>query len=73
MKKSSEYLTDLRKKDESDLREMLTGRRGELMELRFSLATGALENPARLGSVRRDIARIQTVLNERRLAGSTAE
>lgn len=73
MKKTSEFLTDLRKKDESDLRELLTGRRSELMELRFSLATGALENPARLGSVRREIARIQTVLNERRLAGTTAE
>lgn len=73
MKKTSEFLADLRKKDAADLSELLTGRRTELMELRFSLATGALENPARLGDVRREIARIQTVLNERRLAGSTAE
>jgi large subunit ribosomal protein L29 len=73
VKKTHDYLADLRKKDVDDVRELLTKRRTELMELRFSQATGALENPARLGDVRREIARIQTVLNERRVAGATAE
>lgn len=39
----------------------------ELFNLRFQLATGQLENPARVGQVRKDIARAKTVLREREL------
>ncbi|MFD2707289.1 MULTISPECIES: 50S ribosomal protein L29 [Salibacterium] len=39
----------------------------ELFNLRFQLATGQLENPARLRNVRKDIARAKTVLREREL------
>ncbi|WP_085520769.1 50S ribosomal protein L29 [Tuberibacillus sp. Marseille-P3662] len=39
----------------------------ELFNLRFQLATGQLENPARIGQVRKDIARAKTVLREREL------
>jgi large subunit ribosomal protein L29 len=57
----------------SDLREMsaeqLQARLGELREerfrLRFRSATEAIENPIRFRTIRRDIARIQTILRER--------
>ncbi|MDX6151390.1 MULTISPECIES: 50S ribosomal protein L29 [Marinococcus] len=39
----------------------------ELFNLRFQLATGQLENPARIRTVRKDIARAKTVLREREL------
>ncbi|SFQ18320.1 50S ribosomal protein L29 [Salibacterium halotolerans] len=39
----------------------------ELFNLRFQLATGQLDNPARLRNVRKDIARAKTVLREREL------
>ena len=41
----------------------------ELFNLRFQKATGKLSNTARPGEVRRDIARIKTILRERELAG----
>jgi large subunit ribosomal protein L29 len=57
----------------ADLRELsaeqLQGRLGELKEerfrLRFRSATEAIENPIRFRTIRRDIARIQTILRER--------
>ena len=63
---------ELRGKDVDDLDKLLGERGKELMDLRFSHATGALENASRLSKVKRDIARIRTVLNERRLASSAA-
>ena len=41
--------------------------KGELFNLRFQLATGQLENPMRVKSVRKDIARVQTILREKEL------
>ena len=41
--------------------------RRELFNLRFQLATGQLDNPARLGQVRRDVARMLTVLRTREI------
>ena len=49
---------DLRKK-ESDLRE-------ELFNLRFQKKVGQMENPLKIRSLRRDIARVQTLMGERR-------
>ena len=40
----------------------------ELFKLRFSLATNGLDNPLKIKEVRRDIAKIKTVLRERELA-----
>jgi len=42
--------------------------RRELLNLRFQLATGQLDNPARIGRVRREIARALTLLRQRDLA-----
>lgn len=66
-------LRDLRSKDADDLAQLLNEKQGELMNMRFQHATGALESTARLGMLKRDIARIHTVLNERRTAGESAE
>ena len=65
-------LKDLRKKDLGDLDRALAEKRTEVMNLRFSLATGALENPSRLGAAKRDVARMLTVIGEKR-ASATPE
>ncbi|GGH60493.1 50S ribosomal protein L29 [Rothia aerolata] len=49
------------------LAEELRKSKEELFNLRFQAATGQLENPGRIRSVKRDIARIYTVLREREL------
>lgn len=53
--------------EEPELSEKLRGAKEELFNLRFQAATGQLENSARLKAVKRDIARIYTVLREREL------
>ncbi|QFT82188.1 50S ribosomal protein L29 [Roseovarius sp. THAF27] len=63
--------TELRDKTPDQLREELSNLKKEQFNLRFQAATGSLENPARIRSVRRDVARIKTVLNEK--AASAAE
>jgi large subunit ribosomal protein L29 len=60
--------TDLRHKSEDELKGELIGLRKEAFNLRFQRATGQLENTARVGQVRRDIARIKTILTEKRKA-----
>jgi large subunit ribosomal protein L29 len=53
---------DLRVKSEDQLREQLLQLKKEQFNLRFQRATGQLENTARVREVRRDIARIKTIL-----------
>ena len=50
-----------------DLEKELSELKSELFKLRFSLATNGLDNPLKVKEVRRDIARIKTVLREREL------
>lgn len=45
----------------------------ELFNLRFQYATGQLKNTSRLGQVRREIARLRTVMRERELAAARGE
>ena len=56
---------ELRNKTPDQLREDLVNLKKEAFNLRFQQATGQLENTARIKSVLRDVARIQTVLNEK--------
>ncbi|WP_262850470.1 50S ribosomal protein L29 [Mumia quercus] len=58
---------DLRSLSAEDLAEKLREAKEELFNLRFQAATGQLENNARLRTVRKDIARIYTVVREREL------
>ena len=53
-----------------ELEKELVELKNELFKLRFSLATHGLDNPMRIKEVRKDIARINTVLTERKLAES---
>ena len=57
---------DLRAKTPDQLTEQLEGLKKEQFNLRFQQASGQLENTARMRAVRRDIARIKTVLHTKR-------
>jgi large subunit ribosomal protein L29 len=59
--------TDLALLDGDELATRLGDARRELFNLRFQLATGQLDNPARVGMVRHDVARILTVLRAREI------
>ena len=56
---------DLRTKTPDQLRDALVGLKKEAFNLRFQKATGQLENTARMRIVRRDAARVLTVLNQK--------
>ncbi len=56
--------TDLRAKSKDELRDELVSLKKEQFNLRFQAASGQLENTARVRQVRRDVARIQTILSE---------
>lgn len=60
--------TELRQMSDAELVEQHDELKEELFNLRFRLATGQLDNYARLGQVRRDVARVLTVQRERELA-----
>ena len=56
---------ELRAKTPDELRDTLKGLKKEAFNLRFQAATNQLENTARIRQVRRDTARVATVLNEK--------
>lgn len=56
---------ELRKLSSSDLNKKVADLKEELFNLRFQLAVGQLENTARIGHVKKTIARIKTILSER--------
>ncbi|VEH94574.1 50S ribosomal protein L29 [Parvimonas micra] len=59
--------------NDSDLQAKLKDLKVELFNLRFQLATGQLENPMRIGGIKKDIARVKTIIRERELnAGKEA-
>ena len=60
--KSNTYVNDLMKKSSADLEKALVEAKKELFNLRFQNATNQLDNTARIREVRKNIARIQTVL-----------
>ena len=59
--------TELRELSLTELDQKLLESKHELFNLRFQLATGKQDNSARLGQVRKEIARISTVLREREI------
>lgn len=60
--KSKKYLEELNVKSVEDLQGELVSAKKELFNLRFQNATGQLENTGRIKEVRKNIARIQTVI-----------
>jgi large subunit ribosomal protein L29 len=69
MAKSTESLRDLA---DGELFDRLAESKEELFNLRFQLVTGQLDNTARLGVVRKQIARIHTEVREREIAAAEA-
>ena len=63
---------DFRAKSADELGTQLTGLKKEQFNLRFQRANGQAENTGRIRVLRRDIARIQTILNEQRRTSAKA-
>jgi large subunit ribosomal protein L29 len=59
---------DIREMSDADLEAKLKENRVELFNLRFQHATGQLDNPGRVGAVKKDIARLHTEVRARQLA-----
>lgn len=64
---------DLRDKTPDQLREQLESLKKEAFNLRFQQATGQLENTSQMRQVRRDAARVKTILTEKARAAASAE
>jgi large subunit ribosomal protein L29 len=62
--KINKYVEDLKTKSAAELKEELVAAKKELFNLRFQNATNQLDNTSRIKEVRRNIARIQTVITE---------
>ena len=64
--KTTKYVEDLRTKSIAELNDELVAAKKELFNLRFQNATNQLDNTSRIKEVRKNIARIQTVINEKK-------
>ena len=63
--KTSKYLEELKTQSVADLNAQLVDAKKELFNLRFQNATNQLDNTSRIKEVRKNIARIQTVITEK--------
>ena len=63
--KINKYVEDLRTKSAAELNDELVAAKKELFNLRFQNATNQLENTSRIKEVRKNIARIQTVIAQK--------
>ena len=63
--KSDKFIEDLRAKSGTELQSDLTAAKKEIFNLRFQNATNQLDNTSRIREVRKNIARIQTVITEK--------
>ncbi len=61
---------ETKQKTDDELKDLLTSLKKESLNLRFQKSSGQLESTARVGDVRHDIARILTVMNQRRHAAA---
>lgn len=66
-------INKIREMSSPDLEKELGELKSELFKLRFSLATNGLDNPMKIKEVKKDIARIKTVLTQRELNGEKVE
>lgn len=64
---------ELRDKTPDQLRDQLVDLKKEAFNLRFQAATSQMENTARMRQVRRDVARVKTILNEKAAAAAGEE
>ena len=61
--------TEIRKMSVSDLEAKLADLKKDLFQLRLQHATNQLDNPVKIAEVKRDIARVKTIIREQQLAG----
>lgn len=66
-------ITEIREKDDAALNKELVEIRKQMFTLRTQAVTQKLEDPSKLGKLRRDVARIQTVLNERKRTAASSK
>lgn len=66
--KTNKYVEELKTKSTEELAQALTDAKKELFNLRFQNATNQLENTSRIKEVRRNIARIQTIIAQKNKA-----
>ena len=64
--------SEIREMSVEELQTKLTELKEELFNLRFQLAVNQLENSSRIGAVKKDIARVSTILRQRELIGTEA-
>jgi len=65
--------TELRELPDDELRQKLADGKEELFNLRFQAVTGQLDNPRRIKEVKREVARVLTVMRERDIAAAVRE
>ncbi|MCL6612221.1 MAG: 50S ribosomal protein L29 [Peptococcaceae bacterium] len=63
---------EIREMSDDELKKALDDSKDELFRLKFQLATGQLDNPMRIKEVKRDIARVKTIIRQRELGISHA-
>ncbi len=68
--KNNKYVEELKAKSNAELQEDLVAAKKELFNLRFQNATNQLDNTGRIKEVRRNIARIKTVITEKEQANA---
>ena len=61
-------VNELRKLTSEDLTKKITESKKELLDLRFKQSTGRLEKPSKIHELRKDVARMKTILRERELS-----
>ena len=61
-------ISEIRNLNENDLKTKLKDLKSELFNLRFQLAINQLENPMRIRAVKKDIARVLTVINKNKVS-----
>ena len=66
-------INKIREMSSPDLEKELGELKTELFKLKFSLATNGLDNPMKIKEVKKDIAKINTILTERKIAENKAE
>jgi len=66
--KTKDELNALKQKTLAELATDLTAKKSELLNLRFQLAIGQLENTAAIGECKKEIARIKTIMRQREMA-----
>ena len=66
--KTKDELNNLKQKTLAELETDLKAKKSELLNLRFQLAIGQLENTAAISECKKDIARVKTIMRQRELA-----